>query len=140
LLGTSYGGDGQNTFKLPDFSGRAGCQQGQGPGLTPRPLGATFGSNSVTLDSNQMPQHNHVINAFSQPDASKKGHSPGSGSAFSSLGSATAKPFVTAPLNTQFATNMIQASAGGGQPHPNQQPYLALNFCIALQGEFPSFS
>ncbi len=139
LLGTTYGGNGQTTFQLPNFAGRAGCQQGQGPGLTPRSLGETFGTNTVTLTSTQIPQHNHGINAFSQSDATKKSGSPSNGSALSSLGNGNAKPFIAAPINTQFAPNMIQPSAGGGQPHQNQQPYLGVNFCIALQGVFPSF-
>lgn len=139
LLGTTYGGNGQTTFQLPNFAGRAGCQQGQGPGLTPRSLGEAFGTNTVTLTSAQVPQHNHGINAFSQSDINKKSGSPSNGSALSSLGSGTAKPFIAAPLNTQFAPNMIQPSAGGGQPHQNQQPYLGVNFCIALQGIYPSF-
>ena len=139
LIGTQYGGNGQTTFQLPNFAGRAGCQQGSGPGLTPRSLGETFGTNTVSLTSTQIPQHNHGINAFAQSDGSKKSGSPGNGSALSSLGSSTAKPFITAPLNTQFAPNMIQPSQGGGQPHQNQQPYLGVNFCIALQGIFPSF-
>lgn len=139
LVGTTYGGNGQTTFQLPNFAGRAGCQQGQGPGLTPRSLGETFGTNTVTLTSNQIPQHTHGINAFSQSDTTKKSGSPANGSALSSLGSGTAKPFIATPLDTQFAPNMIQPSAGGGQPHQNQQPYLGVNFCIALQGIFPSF-
>ena len=139
LLGTQYGGNGQTTFQLPNFAGRAGCEKGQGPGLTPRSLGETFGNNTVTLTSAQTPLHNHGINAFSQSEISKKSGSPSNGSALSSLGSVTAKPFIATTLNTQFAPNMIQPSAGGGQPHQNQQPYLGLNFCIALQGTFPSF-
>ena len=139
LLGTQYGGNGQTTFQLPNFAGRGGCQQGQGPGLTPRSLGETFGTNTVTLTSTQIPQHNHGITAFAQSDGNKKSGSPSNNSALSSLGSGTAKPFITAPLNTHFAPNMIQPSAGGGQPHQNQQPYLGVNFCIALQGIFPSF-
>ncbi len=139
LLGTTYGGNGQTTFQLPNFADRAGCQQGQGPGLTHRSLGEAFGTNTVTLTSTQIPVHNHGINAFSQSDVSKKSGSPSNGSALSSMGSGAAKPFIAAPLNTTFAPDMIQPSAAGGQPHQNQQPYLAVNFCIALQGVFPSF-
>ena len=73
LVGTIYGGNGQTTFQLPNFAGRAGCQQGNGPGLSPRSLGETFGVNTVTLTSNQIPQHNHGVNAYSQT-------APGSGS------------------------------------------------------------
>ena len=90
LLGTQYGGNGQTTFQLPNFAGRGGCQQGQGPGLTPRSLGETFGTNTVTLTSTQIPQHNHGITAFAQSDGNKKSGSPSNNSALSSLGSGTA--------------------------------------------------
>lgn len=139
LLGTTYGGNGQTTFQLPNFSGRGGCEQGQGPGLTAQELGQAFGTNTVTLGSTQIPSHNHNINAFAQSDSTKKSGSPSNNSALSSLGSNTAKPFITTPINTTFAPNMLTPSQGGGFPHENQQPYLAVNFCIALQGVFPAF-
>lgn len=140
LLGTIYGGNGQTTFQLPNFAGRAGCQQGQGQGLSPRTLGEVFGTNTVTLTSNQIPQHNHGLNAFSQTVAGSGTGTPTANGGLSFLGSSTtSKTFNTAPLNTQMAANMIQPSQGGGQPHQNQQPYLGINFCIALQGIYPSF-
>ena len=137
LLGTTYGGNGQTTFQLPNFAGRAGCEQGQGPGLSPRTLGETFGTNTVTLNSNQIPAHNHGVNSFSQSDGTKKSGSPVNSAALSLLTVGVPKPYIATPINTQFAPNMIQPSAGGGQPHQNQQPYLGVNFCIALQGIFP---
>lgn len=139
LLGTTYGGNGQTTFQLPNFAGRAGCEQGNGPGLSPRSLGETFGSNTVSLTSAEMPAHAHALVAYSQPDASLKSGAPTANSSFSTLGNANARPFTTVPVNTQFASNMIGPSSGGSIPHPNQQPYLGVNFCIALQGVFPSF-
>ena len=139
LLGTQYGGNGQTTFQLPNFAGRAGCQQGQGPVLTPRSLGQNFGTNTVTLTSTQIPAHSHGFNSFSQSDSTKKSGSPSNGAALSLLTVGVPRPYIAAPLNTTFPPNMIQPSAGGGQPHQNQQPYLGLNFCIALQGTFPSF-
>ncbi len=139
LLGTTYGGNGQTTFQLPNFAGRAGCQQGQGPGLTNRFLGETFGTNTVTLTAAQVPSHSHAINAFSQSDGTKRAASPATNSGLSNLTNATAKPFINTPINTTLAPNMISPSQGGGQPHENQQPYLGLNFCIALQGIFPAF-
>lgn len=135
LIGTIYGGNGQTTFQLPNLAGRAGCQQGNGPGLTPRTLGETFGVNTVTLISNQIPQHNHGINAY-VPATS------GTPAANGSLSQPTVpanKPFASSAPNTTFAPNMISPSQGGGQPHQNQQPYLGVNFCIALQGIYPSF-
>ena len=140
LLGTTYGGNGQTTFQLPNFAGRAGCQQGQGPGLTPRSLGETFGTNTVTLTSAELPAHSHAVNAYSQTATGSGSSSPVANGGLSFLASTTAsKNFIPTPLNTTLAPNMIQPSAGGGQPHQNQQPYLGVNFCIALQGIFPSF-
>lgn len=139
LLGTQYGGNGQTTFQLPNFAARAGCEQGQGSGLSSRTLGEAFGTNSVTLTTNEIPTHTHALTLFSQSDASKRASSPSAGNALSSTTVGTTLPF-TPPgtANAQFAPNMIAAS-GGGQPHANQQPYLGMNFCIALQGIFPSF-
>jgi microcystin-dependent protein len=133
LLGTQYGGNGQTTFQLPNFAGRAGCTQGQGPGLTPRTIGETFGVNTVTLTSQEMPSHNHGINAFAPANVS----SPVANGGLSQPTVAANKPFTSSAPNTTFAPNMLQPSQGGGQPHQNQQPYLGLNFCIALQGIFP---
>jgi microcystin-dependent protein len=139
LLGTQYGGNGQTTFQLPNFAGRAGCQQGQGPGLTQRTLGETFGVNTVTLGINEMPMHNHTVSAFSQTATGSGVGTPVSNGGLSFLASSTtSKTFINTPLNTTLAPNMILPSTGG-QPHQNQQPYLGINFCIALQGIFPSF-
>jgi microcystin-dependent protein len=135
LLGTTYGGNGQTTFQLPNFAGRAGCEQGQGPGLTPRALGETFGVNTVTLTANQIPQHSHGVNAFIPSNSG----SPAANGGFSQPGISANRPFNSSAPNTSFAPSMISPNAGGGQPHQNQQPYLGVNFCIALQGIFPSF-
>lgn len=140
LLGVTYGGNGQTTFQLPNFAGRAGCEQGNGPGLSPRTLGQSFGVNTVTLSSNQIPQHTHGVNAYSQTASGSGSHTPVANGGLSFLATSTqAKNFIATPLNTQFAPNMLQPSAGGGLPHENQQPYLGVNFCIALQGIYPSF-
>ncbi|MGE8219858.1 MAG: phage tail protein [Stenotrophomonas acidaminiphila] len=139
LLGTTYGGNGQTTFQLPNFAGRAGCQQGNGPGLTPRSLGETFGVNMVTLTNNEIPQHVHGINGYLPTDASKKSGAPVANGGLSQPAATINKPFNSGNPNTTFAPNMISPSAGGGQPHQNQQPYLGVNFCIALQGNYPPF-
>ncbi|HEY0860380.1 MAG TPA: tail fiber protein [Pseudoxanthomonas sp.] len=140
LIGTIYGGNGQTTFQLPNFSGRAGCQQGNGPGLSPRSLGETFGVDTVTLTSNQIPQHNHGVNAYSQTAPGSGSHAPVANGGLSFLATSTSsRTFIATPLNTQLAPNMLQQNQGGGQPHQNQQPYLGVNFSIALQGVYPSF-
>jgi microcystin-dependent protein len=135
LIGTIYGGNGQTTFQLPNFASRAGCEQGNGPGLSPRTLGETFGVNTVTLTSNQIPQHNHGINAFVPASSS----TPTANGGLSQPAISANRPFSAGAPNTTFAPNMLSPSQGGGQPHQNQQPYLGVNFCIALQGIYPSF-
>jgi microcystin-dependent protein len=139
LLGTTYGGDGKETFGLPNFAGRAGCQQGQGPGLTPRDRGEVFGVDTVTLTLSEIPPHNHGFVLYAQRDASKCAGNPSAGNALSSPSDTAVTAFLPdgAP-NTTFAPGMV-ASQGGALPHENRQPYLAVNFCIALQGVFPSF-
>ena len=139
LLGTTYGGNGQTTFQLPNFAGRAGCEQGNGPGLSPRSLGETFCVDDVTLNVNQMPTHNHGMTAFVQGDPAKRSGTPVSNGGLSQPASAANKAFSAGAPNTTLAANMLSPSAGGSTPHQNQQPYLAVNFCIALQGVFPSF-
>ncbi len=139
LIGTIYGGNGQTTFQLPNFAGRAGCQQGNGPGLTPRSLGEAFGTNTVTLTSNQIPQHSHGLTAYLQGDAGKRAGTPVVNGGLSQPGNTANKPFFAGTPSTTFAPGMLQPSSGGGQPHQNQQPYLGVNFCIALQGIYPSF-
>lgn len=140
LVGTQYGGNGQTTYQLPNFAGRAGCQQGQGPGLTPRSIGEGFGVNTVTLTGQQIPGHNHSLLLYAQNNVARRAASPSSGNALSVSSLATATSYLPSGTPaTNFAPNMIQPNAGGGQPHQNQQPYLAVNFCIALQGIFPSF-
>ena len=140
LIGTFYGGNGQTTFQLPNLAGRAGTQQGQGPGLTPRSLGESFGVNTVTLVSTQIPAHTHPLRLYAQNNATFRAGSPSAGNALSVSSLATATSFLpNGTPNTTFAPQMIQASQGGGQPHQNQQPYLGVNFCIALQGIYPAF-
>lgn len=136
LLGTSYGGDGRTTFQLPNLAARGACNQGGGPGLTPRSLGDTFGEASVTLSADQMPNHTHSVMVFAQADATKRTNTPSPGNAL--IIPATAAPFATGTANAPFGPNLI-GPAGNGNPHENHQPYLAVNFCIALQGVFPSF-
>ncbi len=131
LLGTMYGGDGKSTFGLPDFRGGAPMHAGQGQGLTERQIGEASGSDTITLLQSEMPVHNHQINgepafANSTDPAGKLFARPfGGGNMYRSSGT-----------NTTVAVEAI-APSGGSLPHNNLQPYLTLNFCIALQGIFP---
>ena len=133
LLGTTFGGNGQTTFALPDFRGRLPLHQGQGPGLTPRPMGESAGTESVTLNVNQMPAHMHVMMAFQgQGDAPLP-----EGNLIAGSNQSGTSIFTNAAPNTTMNT-MSVGSAGGNQPHQNMQPFLVINFSIALQGIFPS--
>ena len=136
LLGTQFGGDGRTTFRLPNLIARTAVNQGRGPALTPRATGQAFGQNSVTLDPSQIPEHTHPLTLFQQSDASKRSDTPTSGAALGAPGRVS--PFVSdAQPNVTFANSL--AATGGSQPHENRQPFLAMNYCIALQGIFPAF-
>jgi microcystin-dependent protein len=136
LLGTNFGGDGRTTFGLPNFSGSAACGVGPGPGLTERIIGETFGSETVTLLPTEIPQHSHAFNIYNQGVAAKRHGIPVAGDALSAPGTVTPFAAGTIPSGT-FPAQMVQPT-GGSQAHANQQPYLAMNFCIALQGTFPA--
>lgn len=113
------------------------ASKAKGGGLSARQIGETFGSNEVTLTSNQMPAHSHALMAYSQPDASLKSGTPAPNSSFSTLNSSAARPFTAVPIDAHLAPEMIGQSPSSNAPHANQQPYLAMNFCIALTGNFP---
>jgi microcystin-dependent protein len=131
LLGTTYGGDGRSTFALPNLQGRAPLQPGHGPGLSQRELGETGGSDTVALLQSEMPAHTHALQAQATP-ATTSLPSTGATLARSAGGNAYKAAAPTQPMSAQ-----VVAPVGGGQPHTNMQPYLTLNFCIALQGVFP---
>lgn len=133
LLGATYGGNGTSTFALPDLQGRAPMHVGQGPGLTARSLGESGGVASVTLTANEIPAHTHELRASS---ASARQGSLTSGIALaSSVGGALYQSNTGSGLASLSPDAL--ASAGGGEPHNNMQPYLACYFCIALQGVYP---
>ena len=137
LLGVNYGGNGTTNFQLPNFTNRAGCNQGTGPGLTQRVIGEPFGENSETLTTAEMPSHMHQFTIYNQGDLAKRAASPSAGNSLVLPVNST--PFVAnAEPNAQFMPTMI-GPAGSNQPHENRQPYLALNYSIALEGTFPSF-
>ena len=131
LLGTTYGGNGQTTFALPDLRGRRAISSGQGPGLQFYDLGQVSGVETVTLIQTEMPQHTHSVLA-STSDSSSKNPSQ-------NILGGTASP-VYAAVATANATLAPQTigMAGGSQPHENRAPYLTLNYCIAMEGIYPS--
>jgi microcystin-dependent protein len=138
LLGTQFGGDGVNTFALPDLRGRVPVHQGQGSGRQPYPMGQSGGVESVTLQIPQIPAHSHGVNA----DATLGSTSAPSGANLAQ----TENPAGDTPFNsftTGSPASPVQLSGGtialqgGSQPHENRQPYQTVNFIIALQGIFP---
>jgi microcystin-dependent protein len=137
ILGTTYGGNGQTTFALPDLRGRIPVGTGQGPGLSPIDLGEMSGTPNITLIQSQMPAHNHTAVAAINV-STQAGNTGNPGGAFVA---AAPSPFFTSAsqANGSFggATATIQP-AGGSQPFPNMMPYLGTNFVIALEGIFPS--
>lgn len=137
LIGTRFGGDGQNTFQLPNLTTRAATSQGTGPSLSQRDMGETFGAVGVNLTPDQLPAHRHDLVAFAQA-AAKRLATPVANGALSMPGSNAIKSFSSTAPNTAMAPNML-APAGANGAHENRQPYLAVNFCIALQGAFPAF-
>ncbi|MGA8213805.1 MAG: tail fiber protein [Candidatus Sulfotelmatobacter sp.] len=129
ILGTFYGGNGTSTFALPDLRSRAPIHTGQGAGLSPYVIGQNGGTENVTLLSTQMPQHSHTPSANSttvnqaSPAAGFWGNSQQSN--------------YSASASVALATGAV-GQAGSSQPHSNIQPYLTINFVIALVGIFPS--
>lgn len=132
LLGTTYGGDGRVTFGLPDLRGRIAAHMGQGPGLTNRTQGEATGQEAVSLLPSQLPQHNHF---FFVSTTTSGGSSP-TNRFPAKDGANRAMIYGDRPTGTMNPTML--SNTGGSQPHNNMQPYLVINFCIALQGIFPS--
>ncbi len=135
LLGTAYGGDGQVTFGVPDLRGRLPVHQGVGSGLTPRSLGQAGGQEAIVLKGDQLPAHTHAWLASTTTATTA---APGPEVALGAL-----------PSDTQYVTDITGyvayplaattvAPAGGSQPHDNLMPALTVNFCIALNGIYPS--
>ena len=133
LLGTTYGGDGRTSFALPDLRGRVPMHVGNDGGGHTVQLGQKSGEETHTLASNEMPQHTH--GAFASSDgvtqASPSGNSLGVPGA--SIGNIYRPSGTSVNLSSAAVSN-----DGGGQAHENMQPYLVVNFCIALRGLFPS--
>ena len=137
LLGTTYGGDGKSTFALPDMQGNAPMQPGQGQGLSLRDLGEQSGVESITLLVSEMPFHVHGVGR----SLSVQGNSvtpTNSVWAQTAAGRGTAALYRDGAPTGQVNVTQSLNVTGGGLPHNNMQPYLTLNYCIALQGVFPA--
>lgn len=132
LLGTTYGGDGKSTFALPDLQGAAALHPGQGPGLSLRDLGEIGGTQTVTLLVSEMPAHTHGVNALTALSSTS---TPASNMVLSR--SVNGPAYADAASGFQTFAPETLPPAGGSLPHNNLQPYLTLNYIIALQGVFP---
>lgn len=131
LIGTTYGGDGRSTTALPDLQGRAPMHPGRGPGLTERRLGQRGGVETVTLSEAQLPNHNHAMEV-----SAEDGERRDPANNYFGRGNAV----YADPSNTAGMASQSLPSAGGSQAHNNLQPFLAINFIIALVGLYPSRS
>lgn len=138
LVGTTYGGNGQTTFGLPDLRGRAPIAAGQGPGLTNQTLGQMSGAAAVTLTTAQIPQHTHTLTAgtVSPQNPAQQTATPGP-TAFLGLAGPNFTYSDAATPAQAFHPSAL-GTVGGGQAHENMQPYLVINFIIATQGIYPS--
>lgn len=132
LIGTTFGGNGQTTFALPDLRGRWPNSSGQGPGLSNYDLGQVGGNESTTLTINQMPAHNHNSTT---PAVTTDGNSPDPAAGAVLAGGTNIYRVAAATVQMSPTPTSL---TGGSQPFSILQPYLTLNFCIALEGIFPS--
>lgn len=133
LLGTQYGGDGKSTFALPNLQGSAPMQWGQGPGLTDRVIGESSGAQTVTLINSEMPSHTHVAQANGDGPTT----SDPANATWTAVSILAAPPYGPA-TNLAPMHPMALSFAGASMPHNNMQPYLTVNFVIALQGVYPA--
>src|SRR5438034_6741444 len=132
LIGTTYGGDGQETFNLPDLQGRAPMHMGQGPGITQNYVeGESAGVETVTLTTNQIPIHNHAflvsLDAAVSTDPTNQ-----------TIAQTSQIHMFTQDVTNRQMNQIALTPAGGSQPHENMQPYLCISFIISLFGVFPS--
>ena len=132
LLGTTYGGDGQNTFGLPEMRGRIPIHRGTGAGLSPRPIGQKGGAETATVTANQLPSHTHQIQASMGLGESELP----AGRQFATA--ETQQVFYRDQVPEQELHESVVQNTGGGSSHPNVMPFQCLNFIIALFGVFPS--
>ncbi len=140
LIGTTYGGDGQNSFQMPDMRGRLPVHFGQGPGLSTYTLAQTGGVEQVTLTIPQIPQHSHQVLADNNPANASSGVP--TNNIYASQNTLQLYSVPGAPGNDPPSlvgmNNTMLTPVGGSQPHSNIQPFLCINFIISLFGIFPS--
>ncbi len=136
LLGTQFGGDGRSTFALPNLQGNVALGMGGGPGLSFYNMGDTVGAAAVTLSDGQLPAHNHPV--LAEGGRTNATLNTPVGNAWGKSGTGDT-PYSTGPPNVTMSSSAT-APAGGGEPHNNMMPYVAINFVIALQGIFPARS
>jgi microcystin-dependent protein len=144
LLGTFYGGNGQTNFQLPNLQGRVPLHMGNDPTGNPYSIGQAGGNEAITLSTQQMPGHLHTMQAAAvNAAAGAAGRTPASNKSIAQAHAATSSG--TTPVNLYAAASpattmapLAIANTGGSQPHSNLQPFLVINFCIALIGVFPS--
>jgi microcystin-dependent protein len=136
LIGTTYGGNGQTTFALPDLRGRTAVGPGQGPGLPAVNLGEMSGETTHTLIITEMPAHNHSAQAAGNSNSGDSSSPNGNTWATSTTRD---NVYINAAPNGPMAANTVTIGiAGGSQPHNNMQPYLGMNYIICIEGIFPS--
>jgi len=133
IIGVTYGGDGNTTFKLPDLRGRAPMHFGDGPDLTPRTIAQTIGTSTVTLTETQMPIHTHRAQGSSVVAG---GIDNPTDAIWGSESALSAKPYVNVKDPVAMKADIVKPQ-GGNQPHNNMQPFVAMNFIICLEGVYP---
>ena len=140
LLGTNYGGDGRTTFGLPDLQGRMPMNQGNGTGRSSRTMGQAGGTESVTLMQPQMPSHSHngTVEPVASTEQGDDSDPTDKAPAVEGTGRGKANQYSESSNTTMLGSNFTTNPTGGNQPHENMPPFQVVNFCIALQGIYPS--
>lgn len=141
LFGTTYGGDGVNTFAVPDLRGRLVCGTGTGSGLSPYVPGQKVGATNVTLSADQTPIHTHAMNVGGSTVAATTTNP--NGAIFATVSGAVEYTTPPAPGQTGAVPKALNATAatsfGGSQPHTNVMPYMPITYIVALVGLYPDF-
>jgi microcystin-dependent protein len=132
LIGTTYGGDGEETFNLPNLASRVPIHMGTGPDGTTYQIGEMFGTEQETLSTQQIPNHSHPFTA-----STANGTATNPQGNVMAASTSSVKPYILDAPSDPLSPSMV-APAGGSQPHENTQPFLCINYIISLYGVFPS--